>query len=318
MCGSESSRRGVFRAEVLANEPLCREHYRLDLVVEEFPPSQPGQFVQLQCRPIDAPPEAREVSWTPGRGPTFTQPELLDIEPLLRRPLSLAGRFERDGRTVLRLIYRTIGTGTHWLAGVLRGTPLSVLGPLGNAFPIDATRHRAALVGGGVGIPPMLYLAERLGREGCDAVAFCGARSGDLMPLSPGPEEPSPEGTPQRASAEFDAVDTPVVLASDDASLGYPGLVSTAMLQWLQAHAVEADDLVVYTCGPEPMMRAIADIARDLGAPCWVCMERHMACGMGTCQSCIVKIRNDSEEGFAWKLCCTDGPVFPAESVLWE
>jgi NAD(P)H-flavin reductase len=113
--------RGLFAGTVLDNRRLCEEHYLLQLAVERFPPTRPGQFVQLQCRPIAPLPGYREVAWPTDGPPRLSQPELAGKEPLLRRPLSLAGRRDTRRGAELDLIYRTIGIGTHWLAGVREG-----------------------------------------------------------------------------------------------------------------------------------------------------------------------------------------------------
>ncbi len=301
------------------------------LRVEHLPPSQPGQFVQLQCRPIREQVSAREVDWAPDRPPQFTQPELTDKEPLLRRPLSIGGRRDLGGLAELDLIYRAVGTGTTWLSGVQAGEQLSVIGPLGNAFPVSHHKPRAALVGGGVGIPPMIYLAEVIG-QGKAATAFCGVRSEHLLPLTLN-EKPSPDAAPTSCAEEFARSEAAAVIASDDGTVGYEGLVTDALLHWLRAEDIQPDELVVYACGPEPMMRATGDLCIELGIECYVSLERIMACGMGTCQSCVVKIREADATGkpspagdparpahetkWSYKLCCSDGPVFPAEAVVW-
>jgi dihydroorotate dehydrogenase electron transfer subunit len=312
-------RRGSYLAEVLANERICREHYRLILDVAGFPPTAPGQFVQLECRyPVEHD-GARPVEWPAGQPPRFTQPELTDRETLLRRPFSLAGRRDHaGGRVELDLIYRTVGTGTRWLTSAEVGRELSVLGPLGNTFAIDDRRPVALLVGGGVGIPPMLYLADALGQAGKRTVAFCGARTAGLLPLRLEPAgQVDPAGAPTDCIAEFSAFDTPAAVATDDGSLGAQGYVHQLLEKYIEDEHIDRTSAVVYACGPEPMMKAVADgcIARDL--PCQLALERRMACGMGTCQSCIVKVRADNPAGWVFKLCCHDGPVFDARDLLW-
>ena len=311
--------RGAFVGEVLANERLCQDQVRLLLALEGFPPSRPGQFVQLQCRGLHEQLCAREVNWPAGKLPHFTQAELTDHEPLLRRPFSLAGRRrDADGRDVLTIIHRTVGTGTRWLAGVRAGQRLSVLGPLGNAFAIDADKPLAALVGGGVGIPPMLYLAEALTGAGKRAVAFSGARSASLLPVTLGDgAEVAADGRETLCVREFAACGIPSVIATDDGSLGRSGTISEAFRDWLNVRARDGGRLVVYACGPEPMARAVAETCLSRGVACQLALERNMACGMGTCQSCAVKVCDDSDAGWSYKLCCTDGPVFDARRLLW-
>jgi len=311
--------RGAYLAEVSANERLCDEHYRMVLATGGFPPSRPGQFVQLLCRPPAAEPTTRQVEWPPTGTPVFTQKELTEARPLLRRPLSLAGRRDgADGATDIEIIYRTVGTGTHWLATVGCGAVLSVLGPLGRGFGLDPARPRAALVGGGVGLPPMLYLAGTLVQAGKTVTAFAGARSAALLPLRPGRRPAGTDGKPAPCVAEFDRAGAEAVVATDDGSLGVAGLVSEPFVRWLDQQDNPAEQVKVYTCGPEPMMQAVAEACTRRGVPCEVSMERHMACGMGTCQSCICTLRTDAEGGRQYKLCCTDGPVFDAEEIVWD
>lgn len=312
-------KRGAFVAEVLENVPLCAEHFRIVLLVPDFPPSRPGQFIQLQCRGLAEQVGARQVNWSPQRLPKLTQSELAEAEPLLRRPFSLAGRRDGGRGVELDVIYRTIGTGTHWLAGAKKGERLSILGPLGNGFAVREGKPQAALIGGGVGIPPMIYLAEQLRLAGKEVVAFNGARSAKLLPLKLLPtQEVSTAAKPTPCVAEFAAFGAASVIATDDGSAGFSGLVSEAFENWLGARAPQPGRLVVYCCGPEELMRAVAETCIREGIECQLALERHMACGMGTCQSCIVKIRDDTgEKGWSYKLCCTDGPVFDARDVLW-
>ena len=308
--GISTRRRGTFAGRVAANRRLCDEHYLLTLRLEAFAPSKPGQFIQLQCRCPTARIGAKTVDWPEGGIAKFTQPELIETEALLRRPFSLAGRRDTDEGIQLDLIYRTVGTGTGWLAGVKAREELSILGPLGNAFPISDEKPRAVLVGGGVGIPPMLYLAEALAAAGKETVAFCGSRSSRLLPLTVAADNGD--------VAEFAAFTAAAAITTDDGSLGRKGFVTELLAERITGHEDAADRLVVYACGPEPMMKEAAEMCISHGVECHLCLERYMACGMGTCQSCVVKIRDDSECGWSYKLCCADGPVFDAREVLWD
>lgn len=307
---NSTRRRGAFIARVAANRRLCDEHYLLTLHLEAFGPSKAGQFIQLQCRRPTVRIGAKTVDWPEEGIAKFTQPELIGTEPMLRRPFSLAGRRDTDEGVQLDLIYRTVGAGTGWLAGVKADQELSILGPLGNAFPISHEKPQAVLVGGGVGIPPMLYLAEALGAAGKDTVAFCGSRSARLLPLTVAGDN--------GGVAEFAAFGAAAGIATDDGSLGRKGFVTELLAQWISGQCDAPTGLVVYACGPEPMMKEAGEICISRGIECYLCLERYMACGMGTCQSCVVKIRDDSNGGWSYKLCCTDGPVFDAREVLWD
>jgi len=323
--------RGSFVAEAVAHEPLCDEHYLLRLRVGSFPPSRPGQFVQLRCtaEPAETAADApQERPWRPGRGPELSQPELTAAAPLLRRPFSLAGRRDTPAGVELDLIYRTVGMGTRRLAEAPVGSRLSLLGPLGNGFAILPDRPTAAVIGGGVGIPPMFYLADALVAAGKTAVAFAGARSRALLPLHLTADPPGDPASPALCAAEFARSGTPTVVATDDGSAGIGGFVSDAFERWLASGAAAPDDLAVYCCGPEGLMRRVGEVCIARGIPCQLALERHMACGMGTCQSCIVRIRDENApdpstgsgqaaRGWSYKLCCTDGPVFAAADVRW-
>ncbi|HEY7115534.1 MAG TPA: hypothetical protein VH475_03050, partial [Tepidisphaeraceae bacterium] len=186
----------------------------------------------------------------------------------------------------------------------------------------------ALLVGGGVGIPPMLYLAQKL--PGRRAVAFCGTLARDLLPLTIAQDSspPTPESTDPRDNvAEFARYGVGAVITTDDGSYGFRGFVTQALEQYLQRLSTQHSRLrtVIYTCGPEPMMKRVAAIAADHAVECQVAVERAMACGMGTCQSCCIRLRRDPArdgQAFAgkdwiYKLACTDGPVFLGKDLLW-
>ena len=317
---THNARRGVFLATVLGNDRLCAEHYLLRLGFEHFPRTRPGQFVQVQCRPPQPHQGPREVDWPADSPPRLTQDDLARPEALLRRPFSLAGRRQTpDGDVVLELIYRVVGGGTGWLAELVDGAELSVLGPLGNSFAVHDDKPSAALVAGGVGIPPMIYLAEALVAAGKAVKAFCGVRSEHLLPLKlTGRAEVSPLGEPALCTMEFAAHGVATAIATDDGSIGWKGFAPEAFSRWLDAQDDPAGALVVYSCGPEAMMRAVGRMCVERGIECHLALERHMGCGMGTCQSCVFKMRADNDAGWVYKLVCTDGPVFDAADIVWD
>ena len=312
--------RGITPATVLANEPICDEHVRIVLAAAGFGPTAPGHFVQLRCGDPAGGDEYAAVQWPEGQPPTFTQPELIGRQPLLRRPFSIAGRRDLpDGQAELDVIYRVKGVGTRWLSTVRPGESLSVLGPLGNRFEIAADKSTAVLIGGGVGIPPLLYLAEALAAAGKDTVAFVGARSANHLPLRLLPTgSVRTDGRVSRCIAELAAAGVETAVATDDGSLGFAGVVSETFSAWLNECGIGPEQITVYACGPEPMLEAVALIALAGGIDAQLSLERYMACGMGTCQSCVCKIRDDNPQGWSFKLCCTDGPVFNAADIIWD
>ncbi len=321
--------RGQFDAEVLANERLCDEHFRLTLAVEDFPPTWPGQFVQLACRSLEGADDPQVLhEGSPHAPPRFAGEDLTATQAFLRRPFSLAGRRDHRGRAELSIIHRVVGVGTDWLARRMPGQRVNVLGPLGNTFAMPPDDGIAMLVGGGVGIPPMLYLAEAL--AGKKAIAFCGALSRRLIPLNITDAAPPPK--PDSVSGlynvtEFSKHGIPGVLCTDDGSWGYRGYVTDALGAHLDQYYVGQEALrrlTIYTCGSEIMMKKVAAIAAARGVECQVAVERAMACGMGTCQSCCIRVRKSDPAApplagreWAWRLACTDGPVFRGADLLW-
>ncbi len=304
---------------VVTNRRLCREHYRLTVHVSAFAPAEPGQFVHLGPTATGAE-GYREFPDDGGGDLTAWQRSV--TSPMLRRAFSMAGVRAVDTGVELDVIYRVVGKGTAWLSGLTSGAAVSVLGPLGLAFPIHPEKAHAWMVAGGVGLPPMLWLSAALERTGKRRIAFCGAQTADLLAVSMrGEPAPSTDGRTATLSAkEFAASGTPVVISTDDGSLGYHGHIGAALTTYYESQPCVADDLVVYTCGPERMMAFVARYCLDRGIECHVCMERSMACGTGMCQSCVVPVHDDGDGANAWqyRLCCKDGPVFRAEDVLWE
>jgi len=327
----EQQLRGQFTAVVGANVSLCREHYRLVLRLPEFPRTEPGQFLQLCCADPEAVTETRELNWMDGERPEPGGHELMEPQAFLRRPFSLAGRRDRSGAGVeLDFIHRVVGLGTNWLSRLRVGDRVGLLGPLGNRFVLPEKDEIALMVGGGVGIPPMIYLAERL--AGRAAVAFSGALTRDLLPLTIDPVVGSPgaDGAePLMSIGEFARHGIPAVISTDDGSYGFRGFVTQALEKFLDApasltRAGKALRPVIYTCGPEPMMKRVARIASDRGIECQVAVERAMACGMGTCQSCCIKVAKPDPakpplagKDWCWRLACTDGPIFRGSELLW-
>jgi dihydroorotate dehydrogenase electron transfer subunit len=339
---TSSSTRDQFRSTVESNVPLCREHYRLVLRLASFPATEPGQFVQVACRDVGDDSVEREVEWGGDRLLGLEGTELAGPVAFLRRPFSLAGRRDTADGVELDLIHRVVGVGTDWLSRLRAGDAVDVLGPLGNRFALPAKGETAVLVGGGVGIPPMLYLAEKL--AGRPAVAFSGALSKDLLPLGL-TGDASAEGEPSLVVEEFARHHIPAVVTTDDGSYGFRGFVTQALERYLDGSGfgvhgsgqrekpASSSSLnseprplnpVIYTCGPEPMMKRVAEIAAIRGLECQVAVERAMACGMGTCQSCCIRVRKPDPampplvgRDWCYRLACTDGPVFRGSDLLW-
>lgn len=295
---------------IVENVPLCQEHFRLTFRVPKMPTAAAGQFVHL-C-------PAHGASAVGGDGTIHPDSFLL---PMLRRAFSIAGLRRDDGGVDVDVIYRVVGKATRWMASLRKGDALSVLAPLGNAFPVHDRKRDAWLVAGGVGLPPMLWLAEALQRANKTTIAFCGARRADLLALSFNNDCDIPRDASRASSAcrEFDNRGASVVIATDDGSLGFSGHVGGALEEFHRTNPIDANSLVVYTCGPERMMRYVAQYCVTRGIECHVCMERAMACGTGLCQSCVIPVYDDTDtDGWRYQLCCADGPIFEASHIVWE
>lgn len=207
-----------------------------------------------------------------------------DGSRLLPRPISICEINREEG--TLRIVYRVVGKGTEEFSGYKQGDYLEILGPLGNGFP--KKDKKAFLIGGGIGIPPMLQLAKELQ---CEKQILLGFRDETFLA-----EEFEPYGQ--------------VYLATEDGSTGVKGNV----MDIIKIHGLEAD--VIYTCGPTPMLRAIKEYALANDIELWVSLEEKMACGIGACLACVCKSKEkDGHTNVHNKRICKEGPVFLAQEV---
>lgn len=240
-----------------------------------------------------------------------------DGAKLLPRPISLCGIDREAGE--LRLVYRVAGEGTREFSRLKGGDTIDVLGPLGNGFPIKLGK-KAFLIGGGVGIPPMLELAKALSQANSQAMD---CKPADYKPADSQPSGKSAfGGTDCRIQAilgyrnsrmfladEFAAYG-PVYAATEDGSAGTKGNV----LDGIRAHGLEAE--VIYACGPTPMLRALKAYAAEAGIECWLSLEEKMACGVGACLACVCGSKDvDDHSQVHNKRICKDGPVFLADEI---
>lgn len=229
---------------------------------------------------LDAPELAKES--VPGQ---FIAVYTNDKSKLLPRPISICEADKENGR--LRIVYRIAGAGTLELSGYGAGAMLDIMGPLGNGFPLKD--KKAFLIGGGIGIPPMLELAKNLD---CEKTAVLGYRDADTF------------------LADEIGKYANVVLATEDGSVGTKGNVIDA----IRAKGLKAD--VIYACGPTPMLKALKAYAAENGIECWISLEEKMACGIGACLGCVCHTKDiDSHSNVRNTRICKDGPVFPAEAV---
>ncbi len=237
----------------------------------------------------------------------------------MRRPLSIMRANAAEGW--IEVLFKIVGEGLRALANRKIGEQVSVMGPIGHGFIPAPERPKTLLIGGGVGIPPMVFLAETLTED-----------KRDWQPLViMGSEIPFPFDTFQsKIPAPWLADDInstmpllegwniPTRLASLQGYEGcFDGYVTDLAREWLNSlSAGELAEVEIFSCGPTPMLKAVASLAREFGLPCQISLEEFMACAVGGCAGCAVPVKTDA--GTAMKRVCVDGPVFDAASVFSE
>jgi len=239
----------------------------------------------------------------------------------MRRPLSIMRANASVGW--IEMLYKVVGPGLRALAARKSGDIVSVLGPIGRPFVAHRERPRTLLIGGGVGIPPMVFLAERLCGPGSDAAA--GWKPLVLMgseipfPFRTRPSSIIVPGIPTGAIACMPLLEewgVPSRLATKSDFPGcFDGFVTALADAWLASLGpTELAEVEIFACGPTPMLEATAQVARRHSVPCQVSLEEFMACGVGGCAGCTVRVQ--TPDGPAMKRVCVDGPVFEAEGVF--
>ena len=252
--------------------------------------AQPGSFVHLTCDPLLP----------------------------MRRPLSIMRADAAAGW--IDVLYKVVGPGLAALSQQPMGATLSTMGPIGRGFVPSAARPRTLLVGGGVGIPPMVFLAESLKARG-DAPWRPLVLMGSEIPF-PFRTRPSTivvPGMPDGTIACMPLLDDWGVPSRLATLAGYPGCydgyVTDLAAAWLGSlDAATLAEVEVFACGPTPMLKAVAQVARRFGVPAQVSLEEFMACAVGGCAGCAVPVVTDA--GLAMKRVCVDGPVFDANAVF--
>lgn len=237
---------------IISNQQIASDIYLLKVkwIGEK---SKPGQFFMLKA-------------W--------------DAELTLSRPISVF----KMGIRSLSFMYRVIGQGTEYISRLKRGDYIELTGPLGNGFPIDILLGKVALVGGGIGIPPMYETAKALTKKGVTVDCYFGYRDETF------------------AFEDFEDVADDIYISTESGSEGVKGFVT----QMLKPQAYDA----VLCCGPEMMIKAIIKLCQESHVPIWVSMEKRMACGIGACLGC------NCETTTGMKRCCKEGPVFNGNDLI--
>lgn len=258
------------KCRILDHQQVAPQHFKL-IISSKYISShaEPGQFVNVRCGE--------------------------DYDPLLRRPLSIHRISAEHER--FELLYEVVGKGTEILSKYSVGSELDILGPLGKGFNLEK-KEIAILVGGGMGVAPLLALADALKNKVKVIYVLIGSKNrGRVL-----------------AEASFKEITDQVLVSTDDGSYGKMGFISDILIDVLENTLEEHDlDLTsIYACGPNLMLKAVTDIAFQKKIPTQLSMEQHMACGIGTCLGCVIQTKN------GYKKVCDDGPIFDAKEIIWQ
>ena len=257
----------LHQAKVLLHCPAGRGYYRLVLLAPGLAAAAaPGHFVMLRVS--------------------------ANLDPLLARPFGISSVISKKS---IELYYRVAGRGTSLLTTVKQDQILSLLGPLGNGFPVPDRTATPLLVAGGSGFPPLLYFASRHGKQ---SHLFVGSRDKECLP-------------PAAVMKDLRLRTKAIHYATEDGSRGTCGFVTDTLAAYL-ARPASGETPVIYACGPHAMLQSVSRLAAEHSIPCYVSMEERMACGLGVCMGCSVAMKAGG-----YKRVCKEGPVFLASDIDW-
>lgn len=268
-----------FKSTIISNQEVSPGYFRMRMTAPpQILDARPGQFVMVRVR--DA------------------------IDPLLRRPFGIfdVGTMQPEysgcnPTTYLEILYKVVGKGTEALSTYHHGDHLDLIAPLGTGFDPGDPEEEKILVGGGIGIAPLYYLARTLVARSPVRFFLGGRTRDDILCVT-----------------EFERLGVETYVATDDGTLGDRGLVTDVMERHIRE---DGRKKTIYACGPMPMLEAVAGIARRTSTPCQVSLEAYMACGMGACLGCVVKGKDHSDETPDYRCVCKDGPVFSFDQLMW-
>jgi len=264
---------------VIANRRLLKGHFLMSLKLPgSFKKPIPGQFLMVRIK---------------GRN-----------EPFLGRPFSVYS-FAQDGRGVyVEILYKIVGKGTMCLSGQKKGALLEIHGPYGTPFDMDKYPRNVILVSGGIGVAPVTYLASQYRH---------------YLPAAPHLEMVCYHGvTGSRRLLGLERLKefcSDVFISSDDGTVGYHGSVVEMFEKDVLSYNPE--DTMIYACGPRPMLKKLAGLGEVPRFRCQALLEEHMACGLGACLGCAIRVRDGEGRG-AYRRVCTDGPVFNIQDIEWD
>ena len=257
-------------ATILENSPCADGFYKMKFAIEEMPERfKPGQFFQMQLP-----------------------------NHILRRPFA-PSEVTKD---TITFVYQVVGSGTNDMAKLSVGTQVNVLGPLGNGFELPKSGD-VFVVGGGCGMPSLLFLTTVLRKNNINVYAVSGARTRCALLESEG----------------FHKTAVSLLEATDDGTAGYHGNAVNALNHLYETvkHSLSSD-VEIMACGPRKMLEALSKWSSEHNFRCQVSLEERMACGFGACMGCVVGIRsNESNDDFKYERVCHEGPVFLSDRVIW-
>jgi dihydroorotate dehydrogenase electron transfer subunit len=277
------------KAEILLNQEIVPDHFKMVLALADFKDTiTPGQFFHVRAGS--------------------------DYDPLLRRPISVHRLGSKPN--IVELLYKVVGKGTHLMSRRSKGTYLDLIGPLGNGFKIPKTQSNFILVAGGMGVAPLVALADQLARFRKRSITvILGAKTKGSI----------------TCKRELQDLGAKLIIITEDGSEGEKGLASHVLEGVIEefdlrkkaseytskdtAHITIGDyhpEVGLYVCGPIGMLREIAKIARQYRIQTQASLEERMGCGLGACLGCVIKTKQ------GYKRVCKDGPVFGLEEIAWE
>ncbi len=251
--------------KILSNKKIAHNIYSLEFEsTPEISISTPGQFINIRIRGEDA--------------------------PFFRRPFSIAGTNEQSAE----IIYEVVGSGTYYLSLLGTGDSLDIIGPLGTGFRFDKEKSNVLLIGGGIGLPPLLFLSQKMSYNGINPMLLAGFRTKMVNYL--------PRHT------------DPVLYATNDGTLGYNGYITDLLTDKLSEKKYER----IFACGPEPMLSKVMEISDEFNVACSISVEKVFGCGTGLCLGCIIEnsLKRYTETGKKYSLACKAGPVFDAADLI--
>lgn len=255
------------KAKLIKKIQLKDDLFQFDVQAEEMAKTaKPGQFLEIKVSD--------------------------EIEPLLRRPISIYNADKENG--VLSFIFQVKGKGTKILAKREEGEEIDLLGPLGYGTFNILENKRVAIIGGGIGTFPLQELAKNL-KGKSEVNVYLGFRSKDFVVLE----------------KEFEKVSDRLVVTTDDGSYGISGFAINELKKDIEAGKID----YIYACGPLPMLKAVRELSINSNIPCQISLEERMGCGIGVCLGCAVKTAESTEENPQYLHVCKNGPVFDAEKV---